>query len=112
MKRPSENYLEKVPTISSHLRFTKEENGLITLEIDNKGIMNKIAQTLFRKPKTSYIHLDEFGSFVWQQLDGEKTVLAIGEDVKQRFGEDAEPLYPRLAKYISILESYGFVTLK
>ena len=32
--------------------------------------------------------------------------------LKEKFGEKAEPLYPRLAKYFQILESYGFVTLK
>ena len=29
--------------------------------------------------------------------------------LKEKFGEKAEPLYPRLAKYFQILDSYGFV---
>ena len=30
-----------------------------TLEIENKGIVNKICQKLFKKPKISYVHLDK-----------------------------------------------------
>ena len=107
----SENYLNKIPSIPNGLHFTTDDQGIVTLEIENKGVMNRIAQTLFHKPKTSYIHLDEFGSFVWKAMDGTKDILSLGETVKEQFGEKAEPLYPRLAKYFSILESYGFVTL-
>ena len=49
------------------------------------------------------------GSFVWPIIDGERDIISIGEDVKAHFGEKAEPLYERLAKYFQILESYGFV---
>lgn len=107
-----ENYLTKIPAISEGLHYSADEQGIITLEIENKGVMNRIAQKLFKKPKISYIHLDEFGSFVWQKIDGTTDILSLGETVKEQFGEKAEPLYPRLAKYFSILESYGFVILK
>ena len=71
--------------------------------------MNKIAQVLFKKPKVSYIHLDEMGSFIWQHIDGESDIIKIGESVKDHFGEKAEPLYERLAKYIQTLEAYKFI---
>ena len=80
-----------------------------TLDIDNKGVFNKIAQVLFKRPKVSHIHLDELGSFVWPLLDGEKSIFDIGKAVEEHFGEKAEPLYERLAQYFKILESYGFV---
>ena len=44
-------------------------------------------------------------------LEGKEDLIALGEKVKEAFGEKAEPLYPRLSQYISILESYGFLTL-
>ena len=58
------------------------------------------------------MHLDENGSFVWPIIDGEKNIIAIGESVKEKFGEKAEPLYERLAKFFQILESYNFITFK
>ncbi len=111
MKKSSENYLEKKPMRNPIYRWT-EDDGIITIEIDNKGIFNRIAQKLFKKPKVSYIHLDETGSFIWPKLNGERTLIELGELVEEKFGEKAHPLYERLAEYCRILESYNFIIFK
>ncbi len=103
------NYLEKKPLRKENINWTTDESGKVTLEIENKGVFNRVFQLLLKKPKISYIHLDEMGSFVWPIIDGEKTITEVGILVKEHFGEKAEPLYERLAKYFQILESYGFV---
>lgn len=110
-KKNSENYLEKKP-VRANIQWDTDENGNIILHVENKGAMNKIAQVLFKKPKISYIHLDEMGNFIWPLLDGEKDITEIGKEVKDHFGDKAEPLYERLAKYIQTLESYRFVEFK
>ena len=107
--KKSENYLEKKPLRAENIRWEKNENGEVVLEIENKGIANKVAQKLLRKPKISYIHLDEMGSFVWPLLDGEVNLISLGGKVKEHFGDKAEPLYERLARYIKTLESYKFI---
>ena len=108
----SENYLERIPMRKSGLEWTKDENGKVTLNIPNTGFFNRVAQKLFKKPPVTYVHLDEQGSFVWQLMDGERSIISLGEDVKVKFGEEAKPLYPRLAKFFQILDSYGFVEWK
>lgn len=108
----SNNYLEKIPSRPAHIRWSTDANGIVTLDIDNTGLMNRIAQKLFRKPKVSHIHLDEMGSFVWPILDGEKNIIELGKFVEERFGDKASPLYERLAKYFQILDSYGFIEWK
>lgn len=108
----SKNYLEKKPLRKGGLNWTKDENDIVTLEIENKGVINRIAQKLLKKPKITYIHLDEMGSFVWPLIDGEMDILKLGELVEEHFGEKAHPLYERLAKYFQILDSYGFVEWK
>ncbi len=110
--KTQENFLDKVPVRNDRIDWQQDENGIVTLLIENKGLFNRIAQKLFRKPKITQIHLDENGSFIWPLIDGIKTVAELGEPVKQHFGEAAEPLYPRLAKFIQILNSYGFVGFK
>lgn len=60
-------------------------------------------------PGTSYIELDNFGSLVWKQIDGKKTIYQIGQAVHEEFGEKAEPLYERLSKYITTLQENRFV---
>ena len=110
-KKIKANYLDNKPERKEGIAWSKDDEGLVTLQIENKGLMNKLTQKFLKKPHISYIHLDEMGSFIWTILDGERDITSLGEDVDAKFGESAHPLYERLAKYIQILESYGFVTL-
>ncbi|MBO5020282.1 MAG: PqqD family protein [Clostridia bacterium] len=110
-QKQSGNFLDKKPSRKEGIEWTTDKDGIVTLEIKNKGFFNFIAQKLFKKPKISYIHLDEMGSFVWPLIDGEKDITELGKMVDEHFGEKAQPLYERLAKYFMILESYGFITL-
>ena len=105
----SENYLERRPMRASGIAWSQDEKGLVTLDIENKGVFNKIAQVVFKRPKVSHVHLDAIGSFVWPLIDGEKTIVDLGVEVDEHFGEKAHPLYERLAKYFQILDSYHFI---
>lgn len=106
------NYLEKTPVIKEGLNWSKDDKGIVTLHVENKGAVKRITQLILRKPKVSHIHLDENGSFAWLQIDGEKSILDIGEPVKEHFGEAAEPLYPRLAQFFKILYDNKFIEYK
>lgn len=109
-KAIDKNFLEQKPLRKESLKWTCDGSGAVTLEIENKGVFNRVAQKLLKKPKISYIHLEEFGSFIWQQIDGERDIIKIGEAVRSHFGEKAEPLYERLAQYFKILEGYSFIS--
>ena len=104
------NYLENIPK-RTDIKWEKDDGGLVTLIVENKGWVNRIAQVFFKRPNFSNIHLDENGSFVWLLIDGETDIIKIGEKVKERFGENAEPLYERLAQFFKMLEGYHFVEM-
>ena len=104
-----ENYLERIPIRADFIEWKISSEGMVTLQIENSGWANRIAQVLFGRPKYSYIHLDELGSFVWPLLDGQKDITALGKLVEEKFGEEAHPLYERLAQYFRILDSYHFI---
>ncbi|MBQ2824148.1 MAG: PqqD family protein [Oscillospiraceae bacterium] len=108
-KKKDENYLEKIPRRPEALKWTQEDDGMVTLQVENKGLFNKAAQKLLKKPAISYIHLDEIGSFVWPLIDGEKSIIDIGVSVEEHFGEKVKPTYERLAKYFQMLDNCGFV---
>ncbi len=108
----SANYLDKIPLRSEGLQWTVDDDGIVTLAVENRGWVNRISQKLFKAPKISYIHLDKFGSYVWQIIDGESDITALGVKVEEHFGEEAHPLYERLAQYFRIIESYRFVSFK
>ena len=110
MKKKDENYIEKIPAVNK--KITVNDQGIVTLEVENKGIMNRIMQFLLFKPKISYIHLDEFGSFAVLQADGIRDIFEIGKLVEDKFGDKANPLYERLSKFFQIMDSYGFIDWK
>ena len=103
------NYLDRIPMPKASIPWKTDEKGKVTLEIENKGWANRVAQKLFNRPRISYIHLDKLGSFIWPLMDGEKDITALGRLVDEKFGQEAHPLYERLARYFQILDSYHFV---
>ena len=110
-KNNEKNYLDYIPQHNPLVGSHVDDDDKLVLDIHNTGIFNKMAQKLFSKPEITQIHLDEMGMFIWPIIDGEKTIFAIGEEVKKEFGEKAEPLYERLVKYFQIMESNGLITL-
>lgn len=108
----SENYLDLVPVKNPVLKWHTDLRDRVVLEKENTGAFNTIAQKLLGKPRISKIHLDAMGTFIWPLLDGQKTVEDVAKLVKERFGENAEPLYPRLITYLRNLESYNFIIMQ
>lgn len=116
MKKKSKgevNFLDFIPVREEAQKFMENEDGNIVMCIERKSIYDKLARFLRKKtPSVSYYTLDALGSYVWKQIDGTKSVYEIGCFVKEEFGEDAEPLYERLVKFIQILEMNRFVKYK
>ncbi|MBR5507516.1 MAG: PqqD family protein [Clostridia bacterium] len=105
----SRNYLDKIPLVPENLHYTVSDDKIVTLEIENRGVMNRILQIVLKKPKMSYIHLDSFGSYAFLCADGKRDITSIGELIEEKFGEESHPLYERLARFFQILDSYKFI---
>lgn len=110
-KKQPKNYLDLIPARAEGLEWTRDDEDIVVLEVENTGVFNRIAQKLFKRPKVTKVHMEQFGSFLWPLIDGERTVKELADLLKERFGEEAEPLYPRVAKYMQIMESYHFISL-
>lgn len=108
-KKQKANFLDYIPKHNGLFPYEENRDGNIEITRKNKGLFNRIAQFFFRRPKASRIELDRFGSFVWRQIDGERDVYQIGKLVKDRFGQEAEPVYERLAEFLHILRSNEFI---
>lgn len=109
MPKNKENYLDYIPKHNSLYKFSRNKIGHVEIKVQNKGLFNRIAQLFFRRPKSSDIELDDFGSFVWECIDGKATIYEMGVTVKEKFGEKAEPLYPRLAHFVKTLHNNEFI---
>ncbi len=104
------NLLEMYPAPA--IRWEQEEDGSITLftpRFSNKWMVKHVLPRM--KNKDLKIHLDEFGSWVWQQIDGHTTVLQIAKNLYEKFGEKVEPVYDRLGLFINHLARRQFISL-
>ena len=108
-RKQKKNYLDYVPVCAPEHSWDVNEKNLVVLQVENKGFYNRLAQKVFKRPKVSHISLDEYGSFVWRQMDGKRTIYDISFLVKEQYGEKAEPLLPRLTKYFQILYQNHFI---
>ncbi len=105
------NILDIIPNKAFGIEWITSEEKVI-LVVKNKGLINYILQKTLKKPKKSYIHLDNIGSVVWKKIDGKNTIYDIGAEIKNVFGESVTPLYERLTEYIMLLKKCNFVVLK
>jgi hypothetical protein len=110
--KKSENYLDMIPSRNEKYSWKQDEEHIVTILVENKGVFNRMAQKFLKKPKVSQIHLEEMGSFIWLQMDGKRSVYDIAQQVQQEFGEKAEPLYDRLVTYLRMLQDYEFVRVR
>lgn len=104
----NKSFLKAKPVKSKDILWSLEKDRVV-ITVENKGLANRIMQLLLNKPKTSKIHLDEMGSFIWQIIDGNRTIYDISEELVKKFGETAQPLYVRLEKYFKTLYECKFV---
>ena len=109
MAEKKENYLDFIPVVNGQNTWDRGEDGVVTIHMVNRGFYNTLAQKLFHTPRVSHIKLDEYGSFLWMRIDGVKTVGQLALELKEAYGEKAEPLYDRLVKYMQILRNNRFI---
>ncbi len=100
---------ECVPLRTENTEWTADKDGLVTILMENKGLFNKAFQLILKKPRFSYIHLDERGSFFWKNADGTHTLEEIAESSADFFGEDKS--CEAAARFLDILCSCGFTKI-
>lgn len=108
--KKNQNFLDYIPRPVKCIRVVAGEDGLNHLEILHEGWADKLAQRFFKKPEVTKIKLEKIGSFIWNCIDGKRSIYEISWLVKEEFGEEAEPLYDRLVPYFRMLRDKGYVT--
>lgn len=107
--KKEENFLDYIPKRNQRYVYHINEKGMVEIAVPNRGICNRILQVLCKKPKITYIELEQMGSFLWQQMDGEKSIYQLGLLEQEKFGKDTEPLFERLCTYVQTLRKMGFI---
>jgi hypothetical protein len=81
--------------------FEEQDENLIRVVIPRfgNGTLGRIMQKIAIRTEDK-LNLDELGSFVYRHCDGTRTVREIAVQLREHFGEKAEPAEDRLALFI------------
>jgi hypothetical protein len=85
-------------------------NGLVSVLIPR--FHNKIlAKYLSPRLKDPYVRVkfDEFGSSTWLEIDGEKNILSISDNLIKKHGDNIQPAHERVSKFLNQLYIYKFI---
>jgi hypothetical protein len=99
---PEQNFYDLIP--ERNRNFEKLENGLIAVmqpKFQNRLLVKYLVPRL-KKPFI-VIHLDEIGSHLWQNCDGQKTIRQLAESLQQDFGEKVDPVFDRVILFFQKL---------
>lgn len=103
-----EDYLKLIPKRVEEIELRKIDNKYYLL-IPMSSRLDFLARKLHGEYRR--LELDEVGAFVWGLCDGTRTIEQIGKKVKEKFGEEAEPLYERLVTFILELYKRNLILL-
>lgn len=111
VEKPKINLLDLIPV--RNIKWEKKEDGLIILLKPKfeHSFLKKYVLPRLKKPYFK-IKLDHVGSFTWELCDGSLRVKEVAKSLKDKFGEDVEPLYDRLALFLQSLEKTHLIFYK
>jgi len=70
-----------------------------------RGAVDRILHLM----STPRIRLDDRAAFVWELLDGTRTVEEIAQLARAKFGEHVEPAEERIGKLVAVLRREGLL---
>ena len=109
MKKPQEiNLLELRPL--RLLSWEEAEYGLVVVlkpKFENPFLKKWLLP--FFKSRNFRIRLDAFGSLVFRMCDGKTSCEKIAAALREKFGEQVEPVHERLGLFIRQLENNRFI---
>lgn len=96
--------LQRVYRIKDSIHYEVRDGVVFIIKENNAKIQKALRKIRYKIPKTSEMELDEYGSFIFQQIDGVRTVGEIAVLLGDAIEEANNQLYDRLIIYMHHLE--------
>jgi len=101
----NEDVLNIIYKVSDNLEYEVDKDNIVTiLEKQEHKVQKFFRKLKFKIPEYKKISLDEYGSFVFLQINGKNTIKDIGESLEAKYGDKAKPLYERLLLFLNHIE--------
>jgi hypothetical protein len=101
------NFLEATPVRVSEHRV--EEDGKVTIVVPKFRNHAFNHWFLGRRPKNFLIHLDQFGTDTWLQIDGKKNAGEICSELAEKGMDSPEE---RVTKFLTTLYEQRYITFR
>lgn len=88
----------------TNVKFQVRQGTVVIVREQMHPIQKFFRKLHFKIPKKTYLELDEYGSFVYQMVDGQHSVYDIGQALGKKYDEANEYLYSRLLIYLNHIE--------
>jgi len=114
-KRPDPNLhkdaiLKSVPVRNSIIKWELDNNGEASLVIPQKDrLWVKLTSRIFMLPNKRVVALDEVGSFVWEQCDGNNTIDVIVRKIRNKYNLTRKEAETSLLMYMRQLGKRGYI---
>ena len=102
-----ENYLEKTPVRNPDIVWSADENGAVTLEIENNGVFKlEISNNKLSAQKGNYDYDVEFDintitQLVFSYIDASEAFLLNGIDENNKVKKFLNEVFPKKDNYIN-----------
>ena len=98
----NEDVLNIVFKKNENIEYEVNEEGIVTiLEKQDHKIQRAFRKLKFKIPMYKKVELDKYGSYIFLQIDGVKTVEKLGIKLDEKYGEESHPLYERLLLFLN-----------
>lgn len=101
----NEEVLNLVFKKSENIKYEVSSDGIVTiLEKQDHKVQNFFRKLKFKIPMYKKMELDEYGSFIFLQIDGKKNVEELGIKLEEKYGEESHPLYERILLFLNHID--------
>ena len=108
-----EQSMASMPLRNPMLTESVEDDGIVRLAIPRKEAWwVKLLSRVFYVPKRRRIALDELGSFVWQQCDGETTVRTLIDKFCKKYKLNRKEAEVSMVAYLRQLAKKGLIGIQ
>lgn len=107
-KHEGQNLLDMIPLLKDDL-ILEERNGHMTVFVSRTSWIERLAVRFLKQPAVIQVKLDDLGAAVAVKCDGNHSVSDIADALLAEIGEAAEPVVPRLAKFIELMEANNWL---
>lgn len=111
-KKVPHNFMDSIPERSVQMPWRIREDGMVEIDMENKGFYHTIAQKFWKKPRISHIALEKYGTVVWKNIDGKNTVYDIVRIMEAEFPDEKDRMLDRVVQYMGTLQRSKFITVR